>query len=107
MKGPIEREQLRAMRDRIPHPLDCRGKRHALVDILLVALAAMVAGADSADGMEELGDVHQAWFRRFLWLRHGIPSQDTSLRLFAATDPGALPTVFRAASDPRSGRSKK
>lgn len=95
MKGAIEREQRRAMRDRIPARRACRGKRPALVHILFVALTAMVAGADSADGMEALGDVPEARFQQFLSQEHGIPSQDTSLRLFAAIGRGALPTVFR------------
>jgi hypothetical protein len=68
--------------------------RHALVDILFIALTSLVAGADGADGMEDFGDTHEAWFREFLPLEHGIPSQDTFLRLFAAIDPAALRTLF-------------
>ena len=94
MKEANELHRLTRMRSRIPDPRDRQGKRHSRVDILFVALAARVAGADRADGIEEFGEVHEAWFRELLSLEHGIPSQDTFLRWFAALDPDALRAVF-------------
>ena len=95
MKGSYEIEQLKVMLGQIPDPREARGKRHALVDVLFIALVAMVAGADGADGMEDFGDAHEDWFRQFLPLEHGIPSQDTFLRVFATLEPDALGTIFR------------
>ena len=45
--------------------------------------------------MQEFGEAHESWFRRFLELPHGIPSQDTYLRVFALLAPDAFETAFR------------
>lgn len=63
--------------------------------MLFIALVAMVSGADDAEAMEEFGESNEAWFRQFMGLPHGIPSQDTFLRVFALLDPGVVQTLFR------------
>lgn len=64
-----------------------RSKRHALLDIVTLALCGVVCGAESWVEIEEFGRAKQAWFRQFLALPHGIPSHDTFGRVFAALDP--------------------
>jgi len=83
--------RLRLVRD----PREERGLRHQLVDVLFIALVAMVAGADDAEAMQEFGETNETWLRQFMALPHGIPSQDTYLRVFALLDPGVLQTLFR------------
>jgi len=82
--------------ERIDEPRHNRGRRHKLVDILFIALVAMVGGADNAEAMQEFGEAHESWFRRLLELPHGIPSQDTYLRVFALLAPEAFEAAFRS-----------
>jgi len=81
--------------EEIDEPRHDRGLRQKLVDILFIALVAMVGGADNAETMQEFGEAHESWFRRFLKLPHGIPSQDTYLRVFALLSPEAFEAAFR------------
>lgn len=74
----------------ISDPRCARGKRHLLEDILCIALMAMLCGNDDAEAIAEWGEFHEEWLREFLELPHGIPSQDTFLRVFAMLDPKSL-----------------
>jgi len=64
-----------------------RTKRHKLVDILVISVCAVVAGSDSFEAIELFGNAHEEWFKTFLELENGIPSQDTFERVFARIDP--------------------
>jgi predicted transposase YbfD/YdcC len=69
--------------------------QHELVDILFVALAALLCGAESCSDMAEFGLAKEEFFRQVLGLRHGIPSHDTFSRVFRLLDPQAFTTTFR------------
>ena len=71
----------------LPDPRVERTKLHRLEDILVIAICALLCGADSFEDMEVFGDAKEEWFRTFLELPHGVPSHDTFNRLFAALDP--------------------
>src|SRR5262249_16354641 len=69
--------------------------RHRLGDILVIALSAVLSGADSWDAIAAFGAAKQAWLRSLgLELPHGTPSHDTFNRLFAALDPLAFQHGF-------------
>lgn len=59
-----------------------RTKRHLLVDILAIAICAVICGAESWEEIAEFGRAKQEWFSRFLELPHGIASHDTFRRVF-------------------------
>lgn len=67
---------------------------HDLVDILVIALSAMLCGAESFNDMEDFGLAKESWFRTFLGLRNGIPTHDTFNRLFSALKPEAFLECF-------------
>ena len=69
--------------------------RHDLVDVLVIALAAVLCGADNCADMAEFGCAKEALLRQFLRLEHGIPSHDTFSRIFRLLDPQAFEPVFR------------
>jgi len=69
--------------------------RHDLVEILVIALAATLAGAKTCTEFEFFGRGRQDLLRRFLELRYGIPSHDTFSNVFRALDPKGLETVLR------------
>ena len=60
---------------------------HYLIDIITIAICAVICGADSWVAIEEFGRAKEEWFRTFLKLPHGIPSHDTFGRVFALLDP--------------------
>jgi len=76
----------------IEDPREENKRRHLLIDILIIAIAAVLGGADGWAQIELFGKAKEAWFRRFLKLPHGIPSHDTFGRVFALL----LPEVFEA-----------
>lgn len=74
----------------LPDPRVDRTKKHLLGDILIIALCATIAGADSWQEVEHFGQVKLDWLRTFLELPNGIPSHDTFRRVFARLDPKAF-----------------
>jgi predicted transposase YbfD/YdcC len=67
-----------------------RRRRHVLQDILVIALCAMIAQANTWVDIERYGKTKLGFLRRFLELPNGIPSHDTFSRVFAKLDPAAL-----------------
>jgi predicted transposase YbfD/YdcC len=63
-----------------------RTKDHLLLDIVAIAICAVICGADSWVAVAEFGITKQAWLQTFLALPNGIPSHDTFGRVFAALD---------------------
>jgi predicted transposase YbfD/YdcC len=70
---------------------------HLLGDILVIALAALLSGANSWDAIAAFGVAKEAWLRSIgLQLPGGIPSHDTFNRIFAAMNPRAFQDAFTA-----------
>lgn len=64
-----------------------RTKLHPLLSIVVIAICAVIAGAESWDDIAEFGEIRADWFATFLDLPNGVPSHDTFNRVFAALDP--------------------
>jgi predicted transposase YbfD/YdcC len=75
----------------------CAGKvEHRLIDILVIAVCAVIACAESWEDIALYGRSKQAWLCRFLDLPNGIPSHDTFRRVFMLIDPDAFEACFTA-----------
>ena len=78
----------------IADPRVNRMKLHKLIDIIVIALCAMIAGCDTCDEFEIFGNSHLDWLKTFLELPNGIPSHDTLERVFARIDPKQFKQCF-------------
>lgn len=68
--------------------------RHKLEDILVIAICAIICGADSFTEIEQYGHAKQLWLETFLDLPNGVPSHDTFRRVFMLLDAEAWQGVF-------------
>lgn len=68
---------------------------HELLEVLFIALAAVLCGAECASDMAQFGRAKEGLLRGFLRLEHGIPSHDTFSRVFRVLDPPAFERAFR------------
>lgn len=80
--------------DGVEDPRIDRTKRHKLEDILMIALVAILGGAEAWTQVEMFGRAKRDWFAKFLDLPNGIPSHDTFGRVFARIDPQHLGRSF-------------
>ena len=79
---------------KLKDPRDNRAKRHNLIDVIVIAICAVVCGADSWVDVEMFGKSKKSWLSRILELPNGIPSHDTFGRVFAMLDPVQFERCF-------------
>jgi predicted transposase YbfD/YdcC len=70
--------------------------RHLLLDILVIAVCAVISGAEGWEDIEEYGKAQVEWFADLLDLPHGIPGHDTFRRVLSHLDPEELTQCFIA-----------
>jgi hypothetical protein len=68
-------------------PRRAHRRLHHLQDIIVIALCAVIAGAQDWQEIETFGRKRRDWLRRFLELPNGIPSHDTFERVFDRLKP--------------------
>jgi predicted transposase YbfD/YdcC len=78
----------------LPDPRVQRTRRHLLVDIVVIAISAVVCGAEGWDDIVEFAHAKQDWLLQRLQLPGGIPCADTFRRVFARLDPEAFGARF-------------
>jgi predicted transposase YbfD/YdcC len=80
----------------IEDPRDPCRVEHRLIDILVIAVCAVLGQAESFEDMADYGRCKHEWLKRFLARPNGIPSHDTFRRVFMLIDPDAFERVFLA-----------
>jgi predicted transposase YbfD/YdcC len=87
-------ERFRTCFGDLADPRTGNAQRHDLLEVLLIALAAMLCGAEGCVDMALFGRAKAPLLRRFLRLEGGIPSHDTFSRIFRLLDPDAFEASF-------------
>ncbi len=59
-----------------------RNKLHPLLNIIVIAICAVICGAENWVDVELYGNLKKEWLEKFLDLTNGIPSHDTFGRVF-------------------------
>jgi predicted transposase YbfD/YdcC len=71
-----------------------RTKVHKLLDIVVIAICAVISGANDWEAVAEWGNDQSEWLQSFLELPGGIPSHDTFWRVFGALNPEQFQSCF-------------
>ena len=71
-----------------------RAPRHVLLDIIGIAICAVISGANDWQQIATFAQQRHSWLRRFFKLPEGIPCHDTFERVFDAIDPRAFAQAF-------------
>jgi predicted transposase YbfD/YdcC len=85
-------EHFRVLPD--PRKADHNRLRHELLSIIIIAILAVICGADSWVEIAEFGRKKEQWLKKFLTLKHGTPSHDTFGYVFSILDPNAFEYCF-------------
>ena len=98
LEGLMETEGMLRLADvfvAISDPRQSGKVEHDLVELLVVAVNAVLVGADNFVEIELWAKEKLDWLRRYLRLTHGIPSHDTFGRIFGLIDPNQFEAAFR------------
>jgi DDE_Tnp_1-associated/Transposase DDE domain len=93
----MEAESALSLRHHFAGLIDPRGERsrlHELLDVVGIALCAVIAGAESWPAIEAYGHAKRDWLARHFRLTNGIPSHDTFRRVFCLLDPQSFQRSF-------------
>jgi len=75
-------------------PRVLKRSRHKLIDILVIAVSAVICGARGWEDIEIWGNQREQWLKTFLELPNGIASHDTFARVFSILDPVSFEKCF-------------
>jgi predicted transposase YbfD/YdcC len=78
----------------LPDPRLGRLCHHDLLDIIALAICAVICGQHTWTAIAFYGEDHRAWLQTFLRLPNGIPSHDTFRYVFSRLDPAAFQRCF-------------
>lgn len=78
----------------LPDPRIDRTRDHKLIDLVVIAICAVISGAEHWTEVEDYGKTKEEWLRSFLELPNGIPSHDTFGRVFSRLDADVFCECF-------------
>jgi hypothetical protein len=88
------------------------GQLHRLLDVIVIALCAVIAGSNTWQEVETFARHRREWLGRFLDLDNGVPSHDTFERVpripgrSIATHPEGISVTTRSGGSYLHGRSR-
>lgn len=75
-------------------PRDVRGKKHELINILIMTIYGILCGYTDFTNLADFLKVHEEYFTNLLDLENGTPSHDTLSKVFATIDSKKFLEVF-------------
>ena len=91
-KKPLE--AIEAHFSKVSDPRVERTKEHKLIDMIAIAICAVICGAEGWVDIELFGKSKLPWLKTFLELPNGIPSHDTFGRVFSKIDAQQFQLAF-------------
>ena len=79
---------------KVSDPRIDRSKEHKLIDMIAIAICAVICGAEGWVDIELFGKSKLPWLKSFLELPNGIPSHDTFGRVFSMIDAQQFQLAF-------------
>jgi len=80
--------------DELEDPRINRRRVHNLIDMIVIAICAVICNADGWADMRTWAESHRQWLQQFLELPGGLPSRDTLRRTLSRLDPQAFQKAF-------------
>jgi predicted transposase YbfD/YdcC len=80
---------------RLEDPRTGPAKRYDLQEMILIALCAVLCGADSWVGVADWAEDNEGWLKKYLKLKHGTASHDTFSQVFRVLDGRVFEACFR------------
>ncbi len=81
--------------EKLPDPRTGWTLSHDFIDIVVIAILAVLSGADTWNDIEEYGESKYDWLKEFLALPNGIPSHDTFNNVIRCIEPDKLASCFQ------------
>lgn len=78
----------------LPDPRKDINKKHLMIDIIFIAVCAVISGVTSWEQIEEFAIDREEWLRKYISLPNGIPSHDTIRYLFLFLNEKAFNKAF-------------
>jgi predicted transposase YbfD/YdcC len=75
-------------------PRDDKNKKHQLMDILFLVIAAVISGAEGWEAIETFGEEKLEWLRKYFPFANGVPSHDCIRMVMLSLSPKALQECF-------------
>jgi predicted transposase YbfD/YdcC len=91
-KKPLEAIEVHF--SKVSDPRVERTKEHKLIDMIAIAICAVICGAEGWVDIELFGKSKLPWLKTFLELPNGIPSHDTFGRVFSKIDAQQFQLAF-------------
>lgn len=82
--------------DSIVDPRIERCKKHNLLDILLLAISAVMSGSEGWEDIENFGHIKLDWLRQYRPFEAGIPRHDTIARVICRLKADEIEGAFQA-----------
>ena len=80
--------------EEIKDPRINRRRVHNLIDLIVIAICAVICNANGWADMRTWAETHRKWLHQFLELPGGLPSRDTLRRTLSRLDPQAFQEAF-------------
>jgi predicted transposase YbfD/YdcC len=80
--------------EKLEDPRDTRGKKHKLVDLIVMSIYAIICGNEDCENIADWLELRIENFKELLKLENGIPCADTFLRVFRAINPHSFMEMF-------------